>query len=357
MINWMKRVWQSLSALRRFTRFTALPFSIILPLLGAGTVSFLLTSYQMLGLVGVAIAFHIFAYVLNDVVDLSVDRTEPLRADYPLVQGTIRPWQALTIALFQIPLALIFTYWLQASNVAYTALIAAFVLMTVYDIWGKRTTFPLFTDVIQGLGWGCLAIYGAMVFPDRPSALINVILVFVVVFTMMINGVHGSLRDLDNDLNCGVCTTAILLNVRPTDTGGLVIPLRFRLYALSLQVLLVSIILLPLAYNWFGYKLMTWSVIMSILLIFILLSLILLNISATSTSNRIRMIFVGTLHIIITLSSLLILFAPYLGSGLLRVLLVLYFLPLCSSKILWDWLMRSINKSKGIHFGNKAIKL
>ncbi|GAC1567109.1 MAG: hypothetical protein NVS3B14_12130 [Ktedonobacteraceae bacterium] len=340
MTNWLRGAWRGISVLRQIIHFSVLGFSIILPLLGAATVSSRLTSYKILGLVGAALTFHIFAYVLNDVIDLPLDRTQPLRADSPLVQGKIQPRLALVIALLQIPLALACTSFLDASSLAYVAIGSAFLLMTAYNVWGKGIPFPPLTDVIQGVAFGAMVLYGAAALPGRSSGILAVIFAFVIVFIVMINGIHGSLRDLANDLNYGACTTAILLGARPSGNRGLMIPLSFRLYALALQALLIVIILVPLFYNWFGYPLLTWAITLSILLTFILLSLILLVVSARSIEDRSRLNFLGMLHISISLSSLLVLFVPYLSSSVLELVLVIYLVPLCSNKILWDQLKR-----------------
>src|SRR3712207_6301146 len=76
----------------RFIRFSALGASAILPLLGAATVQPRLSQPSIGGLLAVALAFHVFAYVLNDVIDLPLDRTEVLRRAFPLVRGAVQPW-------------------------------------------------------------------------------------------------------------------------------------------------------------------------------------------------------------------------------------------------------------------------
>jgi 4-hydroxybenzoate polyprenyltransferase len=342
MVSRIRGAVHILSMLGKFIRFPTVSFSIILPLLGAAAVSSPLKSYQVLELLGVAMAFHIFAYVLNDVIDLPVDRTEPLRADDPLVQGTIQPRQALAVALLQIPVALILTVWLGANGPAYVFLAAAFLLMTVYDLWGKRTPFPPLTDFIQGLSWNALVLYGAAAVPGYPSKLLGIVIAFVVVFIMMINGVHGGLRDFANDLNCNVRTTAILLGVRLLDTGRVKISFLFGLYALTLQALLIAILLLPLVYNWFDYSQITWNIIAGIVLLFSLLSLITLIASAPPTHNRSKMLLFGTLHIVISLNTLLLLFVPHLDPNLLSALLLVYFVPLCN--IVWYWLTNGLKQ-------------
>lgn len=323
-------------ACQLFIRFSALGGSTILPLLGAATVSPRLAGYQMLGFIGVAVAFHNFSYVLNDVIDLPVDRTEPRRAEFPLVQGTVRPWQALAFALLQVPLALALTAWLGGDGRAYAALSAGFALMAAYNLWGKRSPFPPLTDAAQGLAWGSLALYGATVVPGRPTRLTGVVFTFVVVFTVMANGVHGSLRDLANDLNCGVRSTAILLGARPEGTTEQVIPRRLTFYAFTLQAILTGVTLLPLAYNGFGYGLVAWCVTTGAILILASLSLRLLVAAARSVGDRRDMIAAGMLHLLVSLSSLVVLFALYLDRGLLVVVLAVYIVPLLTHSWLYD---------------------
>nr|MBC8492783.1 UbiA prenyltransferase family protein [Chloroflexota bacterium] len=297
------RFYEKTVALRRFirfSRFSALSLSAVLPLLGAATMSPRLAGYQILGLIGVATAFHGFAYALNDVIDLAVDRTESLRAEWPLVQGTVRPWQMLAFALLQVPLALALTIWLGGNSRAYATLGASFALMTVYNLWGKCSPFPPLTDAAQGLAWGTLALYGAAVVPGRPTELMGVVFAFVVVFIVMANGVHGSLRDLANDLNCGVRSTAIMLGARPQDAMGQVIPRRLRFYTLTLQAVLFAITLLPLACNWFSYKPLSWSVTTGTILILAMLSMRLLMLAFESASDRQTIYIIGLLHLIVS---------------------------------------------------------
>jgi len=64
-------------------RVWALNFTLLLPLVGAAGAQGELPLRDAAPLLFIALAFHVFAYVLNDVADLWVDRSEPLRADSP----------------------------------------------------------------------------------------------------------------------------------------------------------------------------------------------------------------------------------------------------------------------------------
>ena len=232
-------------------RFKAMGFTLAMSLLGAATVAHALDGKSVLALLGAAAAFHCFAYVTNDVIDLPVDRTEPLRRDYPLVRGIISPRQALAFALLMIPLGFAFTM-LAGGAQAYLVYISALVAMTIYNLYGKRCFFPPLTDLVQGIGWSALLVYGALLAQEEPSKLTWLAALYVCLFIIMINGVHGSLRDLENDLRFNAKTTAHMLGAR-TQQDKLHIPIGLVIYTLLLESTLTGLLLVPSVRNWAAY--------------------------------------------------------------------------------------------------------
>ena len=184
---------------QQLIRFPALAFTLILPLLGAATASTELTLGQMVTLLLVGLLFHTFAYVLNDVIDLPIDRTHPMRQNEPLVRGAILPQHALVIALVQIPLAFLITFWSGGNLVAYSALGGAFVLLAIYDLFSKRTAFPPLIDFAQALGWGLFVLFGVGVVSHHLTKLASVPFLFAIIYVMIINSLH-SMKDIPNDL-------------------------------------------------------------------------------------------------------------------------------------------------------------
>jgi 4-hydroxybenzoate polyprenyltransferase len=316
-----------LTSVALFTRFAAFSFSAVLPLLGAATVAPNLNAEAALRLLGIAITFHIFGYVLNDIVDLPIDRTHPLRQRYPLVMGTISPRVALTIALAQIPLATVLTLQLTTRPLAYVALSSAFSLIAIYDVWGKRSSYPLLMDLIQGIGCCTLVLYGAYTAQDMPNQLTVVICTTVAVYIVLINGVHGSLRDLGNDIVHGVLTTPIFWGVRPSPTG-FTVPRRFVAYALCLQVLLGMLIVMPFLIGWLPYRHALLVVTMAAEAVLLGSSYVLLALAMSNLRNPKRLATIGTWHIIVLLSMLLAPLLPMMGSELAITLLVAYLAPL-----------------------------
>ena len=267
--HWGVEAWRAILAVDRLVRLHFLNFSSWLVLLGAASVAPELGLGRIAVLLGVALCFHIYAYVLNDVIDLPVDRTQPSRAEDPLVTGEVQPWQALALALVQVPLTLPLHMWLggRASDLAVLAL--GFLLMAVYNVWGKRCFFPPLTDLVQGIAWGCLALYGALVSADSLNLLSWVVFGSGAGFIFLINGVHGGLRDLDNDLASGKRTTSIFFGARRDEEVGIRIPTGLVVFAWLVQIVLMALLLLPFVGNQIGYGSPTLQVMLAVAVLFV----------------------------------------------------------------------------------------
>ena len=141
-------------------RVSALVFTLVLPLVGAASVAAGRDAPQVAAWVAVPVgvlmlvawSFHVFAYVLNDVVDLWRDRSEPLRADSPLVRGATVRGGLLVLAWAQAPIAFGLTFLHGADGAARALLLVAFAAMAGYDVYGKRCRWPLLTDAVQSVG-------------------------------------------------------------------------------------------------------------------------------------------------------------------------------------------------------------
>ena len=312
-------------------------YTVILPLLGAATVSPHLAPSQLFGLISVAFTYHIYAYVLNDLVDLPLDRTQPIRANYPLVRGSVRPTQALVFAVLQIPLAFLITAVQGASFWTYLSLGISFIFITIYDRWSKYTSFPPLTDLAQGLGWATFALYGALLVSDRINSLTLWLFVFEIVFILLINGANASLRDLENDLNSGGHTVAILLGVRPQPHGGVVFTRRFVMYALILKIVLIGITFAPLVRNDFGYSSFAWSVTFVAILAMAILSIHSLLSAVKATNTPKDLMNAGTLHLLIEMSIPIMWLALSMDWIVLVVLLIVYIGPMPFPK--YDWVL------------------
>lgn len=320
-------VTMSFSSIYRFGRFSALSFSLMVPLLGAAVVSRDISTSLLAGVAAVAVAFHLFAYISNDVIDLTLDRTEPLRADSPLVRGLVQPSAALTIALLQVPIAFGIHVMLAGGAAASVSLAAAMALMLLYNVYGKRCRFPPLSDAVQSLGWVALMLYGALVAraPLNQSLLALAALIFV--YVLLINGVHGGLRDLRNDQLCGARTTAIYFGSNADASGGVILPRSIVIYGLMLQILMLVISLVVVVTNWSDYGSTPAALTTAALVVTQLVLLALLWMTLTAARRRSAMIRAGILHLFVSLASIIIPFAWLMDAVAVVVVVASYVLP------------------------------
>jgi 4-hydroxybenzoate polyprenyltransferase len=320
----MSKTVRLLTDVKLFMRFEYMTFAAILPLIGASSVSARLSGREILGLIAAAVSFHIYVSLLNDVADLSLDRIDPRRTDYPLVRGAVLPSQALAVAFVQIPIAVALTIWLDGPGWAYAALALGLGLMTVYDLFGKRLPFPPLVDVIQGVGFSAMVLYGAAI-AGNPTRLTVIVFLLVVVW-MVLTNLLGGLRDLRADLQFGVNTTPIFMGARSMGTRQ-DIPSQIGRYACAVQLILTGIELLALFYNDFGYTPFTQGI-----LVIVVFSLGLIGVSVLATLFRAaadnREVMMSAMGVQLASSSLaaLLLFAPYIHVSLLLVMGVVFLL-------------------------------
>ena len=266
---------QSWTTLSHFLRFEYLSVAVIFPLMGSATATTQLTGFHLLGILGGAFAFHIYVSLLNDIVDLPLDRTNPARAAYPLVSGRISSNTALVITLIQIPIAAAVIYWQASSLTAYFAMAVALGMMTIYNIWGKRSSIPPAMDVIQGIGFSSLVLYGAALAAGLTP--LSWLTFALGVIWMVIINLLGGLHDLQSDLAFGVNTTPIYFGVRPPGTEES-IPSFVRDYGYSLHVIMVAGGILVIFWNdqsypfWLKTALVVLSVMGGVLALFFLIT-------------------------------------------------------------------------------------
>jgi 4-hydroxybenzoate polyprenyltransferase len=239
------RFGQLIRAIRDFGRLTAAGLALSGVAIGYASAGAPLRVWRLTGLLLIALAFHTVAFALNDIFDLEIDRTNPERAASPLVSGVVSVRTAAMLvglcagACFAMDVAFF------GFSAAATGLLAvAYIGLVVYDACTKRFGPPILLEIVQGLGWGSLVLYGA----ERAEAVAGEAgghasgvsvralpgFAFVLLFVMLVNGVHGGLRDLRNDLLHKARTTAIQFGARPREPGVL-IPVRLRAYAWTLQ--------------------------------------------------------------------------------------------------------------------------
>lgn len=340
--TWVPRVRRlhRLQAVALFCRLSVFGLTALLALLGAASASPHLPGRTALALLAIAICYHLFAYLLNDVVDLSIDRHEARRAISPLVRGTVRPGVALTVALAQVPLGLAIAGRTPGGTRAVVCLAVSFAFMAIYDLFGKRTRFPWATDVLQGLGWASLVLCGASVRgPWQP--LTWMLCGFVIVYIVMANGVHGALRDLENDARQGARSVAIVMGARVDAHSRLAMPRSLTVYAWILHAVLIGLAFVPPALGEPpmepGARALT---LVGMVAVAVLASR--MAAEAVGSSNLVTLRSAGTLHVILVIALPTIAVLGPLDRAFQLLLVTAFALPLAvlgwfPDALRWAW--------------------
>lgn len=321
----------------RFLRLAAAGATVAIPLLGAVTALDADGLGLIAGIASVGFAHHVFSFVLNDVVDLPIDRTEPRRSPSPLVQGLISPQFAMVVAISAGLIGLAISALLGASARAQVLLLSSYALIAAYDIWGKHTPIPPVIDLIQSLGWALLAWYGAEMAGGATMGT-AIFALFLVGYITLANGVHGGLRDLENDRARGARTTAIFLGAIPLPGGGVSCPQALRRYALVLETgnALVVVAMIPML----GYQGWTLAYAVAAWLILSAVSRRLLHKALDGASDRRTMMVFGTSHLIVSFSVVIGVLLPVAPLAIAVFVMVVYVSPLLTYGWLFDSILR-----------------
>jgi 4-hydroxybenzoate polyprenyltransferase len=308
----------------RFGRLTAAGLGMSCVVIGHATGGARLSLVVLIGLLLVGLLFHVVAFALNDIFDLELDRTEPTRALGPLVAGQITPMAAGIVvavtcaASFVVDLAFFGLSGPRSSSAGTVALASGYACLAFYDAFSKRLPVPLVADAMQGVGWACLVWYGGVRAGGATAATLLAAL-FVVGFVVIVNAVHGGLRDLNNDSARGVRTAAIMFGARVAG-DGVSVPPRLRGLAWLLQGALALIALLsPLGVSG-GFGL--WTVWYLLCLATTAAAALLLREGLRSVERPQRFLNIGAAHILALWLPLTAMTAMYggLGQGLISLL-------------------------------------
>ena len=313
---------RAVDRLDRFARLHFVGFTCVWPILGLVSTGAPLSVSIGLSVLAVGVCFHLFGFLLNDVVDLPIDRTQPRRAADPLVRGTVQTSTVLAVAMMQIPLAFLVTWRSGASWVAYVAIAVAFAGMAVYDLAGKRCVVPMLTDLVLGLSGSALVVFGAAMSGTVSTASV-LVGVYVALYFLLFNGIHGGMRDLQNDVACGARTTGLFLGMRITD-GRIKVSTRAMVFCWALQIALIVVVgLLAVSV---GYDGVTTSVVLLMSAVVGIGNGSLMHIALSP--DHLRWEEAYRLHLATLVLAPVLALAPTMGALLSICVIVLFLLPM-----------------------------
>ena len=182
---------------------------------------------------------HIFGFVLNEYMDINVDKKSFDLKDKPLVKGTIKKKYALFIAIFSCVFAFSITIIIFKNNILPLIFLALSALLCVlYNIYSKKILYPEF--LLSG-GILFIFLYGASTISYDFTSLIYIasfVYFFQIIFS---DSIEGAIKDIVHDNLVNAKTTAIKMGVK-IENGILKITTKFERYAYVLKLIFIGLI-------------------------------------------------------------------------------------------------------------------
>lgn len=234
------KIKDKIIAYLRLCRFQATGLIATLSVIGAAIAG--QDEFFLLGVVfTIGVFYHIFLYVLNDYVDLEVDKKSKDLQRKPLVSGVIPEQNALILSgsavVAMYVLTVVFFPYIQ------TLLVLSFAVLlgAVYDCFGKK--IPGIADFVMAGSLASTFLFGASTVTS-PFSMVVVLTFFVILFfTVYGNAVEGGLKDVDHDYMGGARTLATIMGVK-VEKGRLMMTKKFAFFSWSIEIISFILILM-----------------------------------------------------------------------------------------------------------------
>lgn len=257
-----------LSDYLKLIRSFNMPLTGVAPLLGALAMWPVsqLSLLQLFVLFIIGCCSHIYGFVLNDYLDVNVDKECRELSERPLVSSKIAPRTALVVAfsalVFSWILTLLFFNTFTQWVLLFSIILIADFLATAYNFTSKK--FPGMDFLVAGailflIFFGSCSVHSAtselnvefplihfrlqsVSFNLAPLAIVVAFIGFTQVLYM--NMVNGGLKDIDHDSDASAKTAAVALGVK-VEQGALRISTGFKSCAYSIFLIHTVLIFLP----------------------------------------------------------------------------------------------------------------
>ena len=208
----------------------------------AAQLSYSVNLKEIVLIFSIGILMHIFVFVLNEFIDLDVDRLSPDLAGKPLVKGTVAPNSALALAFAAMILSYALTILYLFDPWTIIMLSLAFEFGAIYDIYGKRFAG---SDFMLALWIFFFCLFGASVVGHQYTGLLYLVAGLGFFQILFNNAIEGGLKDSDHDATAGARTLAGVLGVRVINKK-LIVTRSFKLasYTIKLAYLAIVVILI-----------------------------------------------------------------------------------------------------------------
>jgi len=222
-----------LGALSMWTTNTPVTFATLLPLL-------------ILFCIGCL--SHVYGFVINDLVDIKVDKLSNELFARPLVSGSISRKKATIFAVVCMIFSFIISIFFYKDLVSYiflfSILIIAYILATIYNFASKK--YPGMDFFVAGAVF-FLILFGAATISTTQllsNPLIWIVALIGALQVLFMNMFNGAIKDIDHDEKGLANTLAIRLGAK-TRKGKITLPTSFKTVGYTVELVRSFLIFIP----------------------------------------------------------------------------------------------------------------
>lgn len=190
---------------------------------------------------------HSYGFVLNDVIDIKVDKLSKELTTRPLVRGSITRQRASLFAVScmigSLLLSLVFYSNLLSYLLLIFILIVAYIFATVYDIASKK--YPGM-DLFVAAAVFFLILFGASTI-GTPTMLSYIVALIGGLQVLFMNMINGAIKDIDHDKAGSANTIAIRLGAR-IHAGIIALPVSFKTTGYFIEIIRIALIFTPFVF-------------------------------------------------------------------------------------------------------------
>ncbi|MDH7506732.1 MAG: UbiA family prenyltransferase [Candidatus Thermoplasmatota archaeon] len=184
--------------------------------------------------------YHIYGFVLNEYVDIEVDKKSNDLKDKPLVSGFIPRINAFLIVILSIFFTCFLTVFFFTKILPVLFLILALFLGGIYDIFGKKIPG---LDFVLGLGFFFFCLMGASTKTNDFTTLTYIVSLIYFIHISFNNSVEGGIKDVDHDYLAGAKTLATKMKVL-VKNRSLIVNKKFAVFSFFLKFIFIFLIFL-----------------------------------------------------------------------------------------------------------------
>jgi len=257
----------------KFLRIPGLGGLAIPPVIGALTVNPNIDLFYLILLFLIGSLAAIYGFVLNDYVDIEVDKLSNELKGRPLVSGEISQKKAVGICIFCVFFAFLLIFILFYGKViegyifaAVISISLALILGSIYDFHSKDF---IGSDILVSISVSLVFLFGALSIGE-PTLFTWIIFILTFNNLLHMNAIEGGIKDAEHDKKYGVKNIALKSGVIVSNKN-IIIPKKFK--ALSFGIRLFSSLLIFIPFLFYGISFYPWQIIILFIAILIMLYL------------------------------------------------------------------------------------